>query len=64
MFCGECTGLFAGKPAPTGDLCRSQIQCGSGLAREGGITDAATSSRHGSDTPQSPAACAHPGLHR
>ncbi|PCM51596.1 hypothetical protein CP335_00770 [Pseudomonas fluorescens] len=26
---------FASKPAPTKDLCRSQIPCGSGLAREG-----------------------------
>ncbi|RBC00261.1 hypothetical protein C3E97_017705 [Pseudomonas sp. MWU12-2115] len=28
-------GLFASKPAPTLDLWRSQIPCGSGLAREG-----------------------------
>ncbi|KPH00284.1 hypothetical protein AEQ67_08725 [Pseudomonas sp. RIT-PI-q] len=27
---------FAGKPAPTGDLRRTQIKCGSGLARDGG----------------------------
>ncbi|TBN49938.1 hypothetical protein EYC95_04755 [Pseudomonas sp. BGI-2] len=26
---------FASKPAPTFDLCTPQIQCGSGLAREG-----------------------------
>jgi len=36
-------GPFAGKPAPTFDLCRTQslrttsIQCGSGLAREGNL---------------------------
>src|SRR5471030_1754534 len=38
--CVVCQGLFASKPAPTFDLCRSQIACtlkipcGSGLARE------------------------------
>ncbi|QAY91462.1 hypothetical protein CUN63_16690 [Pseudomonas sp. ACM7] len=26
---------FASKPAPTFDLCTTQIKCGSGLAREG-----------------------------
>ncbi|TKJ72626.1 hypothetical protein PspCFBP13508_09895 [Pseudomonas sp. CFBP13508] len=31
---------FASKLAPTLDLCRSQIPCGSELAREGGVSRA------------------------
>ncbi|CAI8953715.1 hypothetical protein EMIT0194P_40409 [Pseudomonas serbica] len=31
-------GPFAGKPAPTVDLCRSHNHCRSGLAREGVIS--------------------------
>ncbi|AZO84801.1 hypothetical protein BOO88_04325 [Stutzerimonas stutzeri] len=34
-------GLFAGKPAPTGDRRCTHIQCGSGLAREGANGSAA-----------------------
>jgi len=30
---------FASKPAPTGDLCAAQTQCGIGLAREGILMD-------------------------
>ena len=33
-FAQDRGDAFASKPAPTGDMCRSQSQCGSGLARE------------------------------
>ncbi|QAX83210.1 hypothetical protein C2E19_04855 [Pseudomonas sp. DTU12.3] len=37
-FCGGRAGPFASKPAPTLDSCMTQIQCGSGLAREEAIS--------------------------
>ena len=50
---------FASKPAPTGDMCRSQSQCGSGLARESDRTG--TEVREpGARTP----APADPSVHR
>ncbi|QBR30404.1 hypothetical protein E4T63_04990 [Pseudomonas fluorescens] len=36
-FYSAFKSVFASKLAPTLDLCRSQIQCGSELAREGAI---------------------------
>jgi hypothetical protein len=45
-------GAFASKPAPTFDrlwpqnLCSPQIHCGSGLAREGGLSITAYLSRN------------------
>jgi hypothetical protein len=35
--CGACTGLIAGKPAPTG-FATAAHHCGSGLAREEAIS--------------------------
>ena len=38
-FCSVLQGLFASKPAPTLDLRCTEIECGSGLAREEASTN-------------------------
>src|SRR5476651_277465 len=57
-ICGVLFGPFASKPAPTFVL-RTQVHCGSGLAREGGLTAATNLNWQWPATSPSPNGCAH-----